>query len=262
MATPLPPQSMTGPTPDGPAPEPRKLPAGYGASWWGEGWRIFCAAPGTWIGMLLVLFVLMVLLIFVPLVGAIAEWLLMPVFWGGVMLGCHALARGERLRIAHLFDGFGGSGRFGALVIIGLVMLAANIVLALICFAIIFATVGIAGLSMVTSMPDPTQVNVDTLMALGMAFGPVILIGITGTVLIAMAAWFAPALVVLNGEEPIAAMRRSFRACTRNFPAMVVYDLIFIGLAIVAAIPLGLGWLVLAPMLVGSCYAGWRTIFG
>ena len=262
MATPLPPQSATFPTPNGPAPEPRKLPAGYGASWWGEGWRIFCAAPGIWIGMTLILVVLMVLMFFVPLIGAIAEWLLMPVFWGGIMLGCDALARGEPLRIAHLFDGFGGSGRFGALVIIGLVMLAANIVLGLICLAVMFATIGIAGLSLITSMPDPTQISFDSLVSFVMSFGLVIVIGITGTVLIAMAAWFAPALVVLNGEEPIAAMRRSFRACTRNFLAMVVYDLIFMGLGIVAAIPLGLGWLVLAPMLVGSCYAGWRTIFG
>jgi hypothetical protein len=34
-----------------------------------------------------------------------------------------------------------------------------------------------------------------------------------------------------------------------------------IGLAIVASIPFLLGWIVLGPMLVGSCYAGWRTIF-
>jgi len=148
---------MTIPTPNGPAPEPRKLPAGYGASWWGEGWRIFCAAPGIWIGMIVILLVLMFLLLLVPIIGGIAQSLLMPVFAGGIMLGCHALARGEPLRIAHLFDGFGGSGRFGALVIIGLVMLAANIVLGLICLAVIFATIGIAGLSLITSMPDPTR---------------------------------------------------------------------------------------------------------
>jgi hypothetical protein len=29
-----------------------------------------------------------------------------------------------------------------------------------------------------------------------------------------------------------------------------------------AATAVGLGWLVLGPMVVGSCYAGWRTIFG
>ena len=44
--------------------------------------------------------------------------------------------------------------------------------------------------------------------------------------------------------------------------AFTVYALVYLGLAIVASIPFGLGWLVLGPMVVGSCYAGWRTIFG
>jgi len=41
-----------------------------------------------------------------------------------------------------------------------------------------------------------------------------------------------------------------------------VYGLVYIGLAILASIPFGLGWLVLGPMLVGSCYASWRQVFG
>jgi uncharacterized membrane protein len=261
MATPMPPQSVPLMPANGPAPEPRKLPAGYGASWWGEGWRVFSAAPGTWIALVLILLVLMFLMLLVPIVGGLAQSLLMPVFGGGVMLGCHALARGEPLRIGHLFDGCGGSGRFGSLVIIGLVMLAASIVLGLICLAVIFATIGIAGLTALASLADPAQLNLNTLMSLGASFLLVMLIGVIGTSLIAMAYWFAPALVVLNGEEPLAAMRRSFRACARNIVPFLVYGLIYLGLAIVATIPLGLGWLVLAPMIAGSCYAGWRTVF-
>ena len=155
MATPMPPQSVPLTPANSPAPEPRKLPAGYGASWWGEGWRVFSAAPGTWIALVVILLVLMFLMLLVPIVGGLAQSLLMPVFGGGVMLGCHALARGEPLRIGHLFDGFGGSGRFGSLVIIGLVMLAASIVLGLICLAVIFATIGIAGLTALASLADP-----------------------------------------------------------------------------------------------------------
>ena len=67
--------------------------------------------------------------------------------------------------------------------------------------------------------------------------------------------------VVLNGEQPVAALRKSFAASWQNLGAFLLYGLIYIGLAIVATIPMGLGWLVLGPMLVGSCYAGWRTIF-
>jgi len=79
--------------------------------------------------------------------------------------------------------------------------------------------------------------------------------------LVAMAYWFAPLLVVLNGEEPIAALKKSFRACWQNLGAVTIYGLILIGLAIVAAIPLGLGFLVLVPVMAGSWYASWREMF-
>ena len=34
-----------------------------------------------------------------------------------------------------------------------------------------------------------------------------------------------------------------------------------IGLAIVASIPFGLGWILLAPVMAGSWYASWRETF-
>jgi uncharacterized membrane protein len=260
MATPPAQQAGTITTPGSRSPEPRHLSASYGASWWSEGWRVFAASPWVWMGLVLILLVLMFLLVLVPLLGGIAQALLMPVFSGGVMLGCNALARGEPLRIGHLFDGF-AAGRFGPLVIVGLVMLAAGIVLGLIVAAVVFASIGIAGLAALSALTDPTQIDVSTLMSFGLSLLLVFLIALVGASLIAMAYWFAPALVVLQGEEPVTAMRRSFAACWRNIGAFLVYGLIYIGLAIVATIPFGLGWLVLAPMIAGSCYAGWRTVF-
>ena len=91
---------------EGPAPPPRLLPAGAGAAWWGESWRIFCAAPLPWLGILVVFVVISIAFSFVPIVGHAIYVVLTPVFAGGVMLGCHALARGERLTVGHLFEGF------------------------------------------------------------------------------------------------------------------------------------------------------------
>jgi uncharacterized membrane protein len=61
--------------------------------------------------------------------------------------------------------------------------------------------------------------------------------------------------------EPGAALKASFEGCLANLGPFLVYSLVFIGLAILASIPLGLGWLVLGPMIAGSCYASWRRIF-
>ena len=91
------------------APEPRRLPAGDGIAWWGESWRIFCAAPSTWLGILALFVILSIALVLVPIVGSLIHTVLTPVFAGGAMLGCHALARGEPLRVGHLFEGFQGN---------------------------------------------------------------------------------------------------------------------------------------------------------
>ena len=70
---------------EGPAPPPRKLAAGEGASWWGESWRIFCAAPGIWVGIVVIFTVISIALAFVPIIGSFVQTVLAPVFAGGLM---------------------------------------------------------------------------------------------------------------------------------------------------------------------------------
>jgi uncharacterized membrane protein len=208
---------------------------------------------------MLILLVLMFLLVLVPFVGGIAQTLLLPVFAGGVMLGCHALARGEPLRVGHLFEGFQGN-RFAPLCVLGLLWLAMIFVVAIVMVATIFLTLGASGLAAIMDF-GAAGLDYSALASAGISLVVVGLIALALTLLVAMAYWFAPALVVLNGETPFAALRKSFAASMQNIGAFLLYGIIYIGLAIVASIPMGLGWLVLGPMVVGSCYAGWRTIF-
>jgi len=42
---------------------------------------------------------------------------------------------------------------------------------------------------------------------------------------------------------------------------MLVYSVLGLAFAIVASIPFGLGWLVLAPVFAGSFYASYKDIF-
>jgi len=258
---PPPPATASSTSAEGPAQPPRALAAGAGAAWWAESWRIFCAAPWVWIAILVVFCVLSIALVLIPVVGSLAHTVLTPVFAGGVMLGCHALAQGRPLTIGHLFEGF-QSGRLAPLAVLGLLWLGILFVIAVVMVATVFLTLGASGLAALIDYSDASQVDFAALASAGAAIGIVGLIALTVTLLAAMAYWFAPALVVLNGEPPLAALQKSFAASSRNIGAFLLYGLIFIGLAIVASIPLGLGWLVLGPMLAGSCYAGWRTIFG
>ncbi|MDR3222026.1 MAG: hypothetical protein LBU46_08510, partial [Candidatus Accumulibacter sp.] len=76
-----------------------------------------------------------------------------------------------------------------------------------------------------------------------------------------MSAWFAPALVALYDLAAFEAMKLSFRGCMRNLLPFLIYGLAFIVLAVLASLPLLLGWLLLMPSMVCSVYASYRDIF-
>ena len=78
---------------------------------------------------------------------------------------------------------------------------------------------------------------------------------------LAMAVWFAPALVVFRNVAPLEAMKASFFACLKNIVPFLVYGVILFVLCIVAMIPFGLGMLVMMPVMMGSVYASYVEIF-
>jgi uncharacterized membrane protein len=240
--------------------QPRSLDAGRGAAWWGEGWRVFTAAPALWIGMVVVIVLIAIALNFIPIVGSVAQALLWPVFTGGILLGCHALAQGKPLEFAHLFAGF-QDGRAGPLLILGLVAFVVSLAFALVIMMLVFGAMGFSGMTGLMT-GDPTVAMGSALAGMGIAALLAVPIALIGYGLFLMAWWFAPALVTLNRADALAALKVSFDASWKNLGALFVFGLIFIGLAIVASIPFGLGWLVLLPVMFGGLYASWREVFG
>jgi len=98
-------------------------------------------------------------------------------------------------------------------------------------------------------------------MALAPIFLIVVLVALALMLPLIMAIWFAPAIVVFHDVQSMAAMKASFAGSLRNFVPFLVYGVVGLGLAIVAAIPLGLGFLVYGPMLWATVYTGYRDIY-
>lgn len=239
-------------------PEPRIVDGGRGASWWSEGWRLFTPAVGVWILTMLILIALHVVGTLVPVVGSVALQVLFPVFTGGLMLGCRALDRGNPLTLGHLFAGF--SQRTSPLIIVGLIYTGLALLITLIVGAMMVAIFGVAILGMLTGAVEPSQTgvalgNVVVAVLLGILFFLLLLLPLI------MAVWFAPALVMLGGLSPVAALKTSFLGCLRNVIPFLVYGAIGIVLAIVASIPFALGWFALGPVTVASIYASYCDIF-
>ncbi len=230
----------------------RSVPAGNGAAWLVDAWSLFMRAPGTWIGVFLLAFVLSVAISLVPLVGTIAVNVLMPVVFAGLALGCRSLEQGDGLNVNHLFAGFGD--KTGSLVAVGLLYLIAVIVvvIAMVVVGLVFG--GIAGLSGAYSGKAGVGLGALTIVL-------ILLVGMLVTMPVLMGIWFAPVLVMFHNRTPMEAIKESFTASLRNILPFLFYSFLGIVLAIVATIPFALGWLVLMPVAFISMYTSYKDIF-
>jgi hypothetical protein len=228
----------------------RAVGAGQGWAWIADGFGLFKKAPGIWIALVVVLIVIMVVLRLIPFVGAAAAVLLMPALTGGLMLGCEAQQQGGTLELRHLFEGF--KEHTGNLIALG----ALNIVALIIVLIPVFVIVGV-GAAVGVMQGDATGA-----VAMGGSFMLAMLVFLALIVPVAMALWFAPALVVLRGLAPVAAIRESFVGCLKNIIPFLIYGVVMLVLSVLATVPILLGWLVLGPVAIASIYTAYRDIFG
>ncbi len=76
-----------------------------------------------------------------------------------------------------------------------------------------------------------------------------------------MALWLAPALIVLDGAGPLQALKLSLLATVRNILPWLLLSLLAFVLCIVAVIPIGLGLLAALPTLACAAYLASRDLF-
>lgn len=233
--------------------EPQRLQAIQGWQWITRGYVLFMKAPLLWIVLLLICFVAAAGLSAVPVVGEPLASLLLPVVLAGLMAGCRALERGEELELAHLFSGF--QQRTAQLVTLGGIALVGQFLI----FGAMMMVGGAALIGILTSgqpVQDPEIIR-QAMTGAGLA----VLLGITLFSALLMAMQFAPMLVYFNNIAPVDAMKLSLRAFLVNVGPMLVYGAIFMLLAILASIPMMLGWLVLLPVVFTSIYTCYCDIF-
>jgi len=233
--------------------EPQRLQTRQGWEWIKQGYALFMKAPLLWIVFLLIFFVAAVALSNVPVVGDPLVSLLMPVMLAGLMTGCRALEQGEELELMHFFSGF--KQHTSQLVTLGGITLVAQ-------FLILGTMMLVGGGALVSLMmsgqPDPDP-NVLMAAVSGALFA--VLLGVVLFSMLMMAMQYAPMLVFFNNATPVEAMKLSLRAFTHNVGPMLVYVLTFSFLAILASLPVFLGWLVLMPLVFTSLYSSYCGIF-
>lgn len=227
--------------------EPNKLSFGDGWGWISEGYSLFRMQPGIWVGTFVVFFIINMVLSILPIIQ-IAANLLLPVFSAGFMIGAYKLYSGDSFEFGDLFAGF--KHKTGQLLVVGLLYVVGIIVISVAMVGMVAATVGMSAMNdMAGGAPGPM-------------FLIAMLIGFSLIMVLMMAYWFAPALVVFNEDiGAIQAMQMSFTACLRNIMPFLLYGIAGLVLGLLAMIPFGLGLLIWGPIFIASMFAAYRQIF-
>lgn len=230
----------------------RSVAVANGWMWITDAWELLKGQKGVWIGLILIFVGIIFVLSFIPFIGPLALNLISPILIGGIMLGCEAVRKGELMTVGHLFAGFSkNAGRLagvGAFIILGYIAI----------LAILAAIFGIAIMGMFTGGMNN---NPAAIAAMGVNIALAVLVMLALSIPLYMAVWFSYPLIVLNDFTVGQALKTSFFVCLKNFMPFLIYGIAAFLLAIVASIPVFLGWLLLGPVLLASIYTGYRDIY-
>lgn len=223
----------------------RVVEPGAGFDWLRQGWVLFGAYPGRWLGQSLLCLSVLGLAASLPGLGVGLALCALPFCCVGMLAACQRAARGEAPRLDDLLTSW--RARRAALMRLGLGFCLGGALLALPHAWRVAAAPAAFGLA-----------------ELGRWLGGFLLDALLVVVLslpLAMAFCFAPALVAFQRMAPWAALKASGAACLKNWRAFLVCGGLLAMLACVAVLSLGLGFLVLIPVACGALHAAYRDIF-
>lgn len=227
----------------------RMVGAGAAFDWLRLGWGTFMVNPGLWVAAAVLLVVGCLALMAVWLAGPLLAGLLAPVIAGGLLAMSRKAAVDGAFGLPDLGAGF--TTQTTPLILLGGIFLAATVAIKLVVFLLFSG-------SMASGQMMPG------ISGIGVLLGGSLLAMLLSSVLViplSMAMWFAPALVLFNRMAPLDACKASLNACLKNILPFLVLGLIVFVLAFFAALPVGLGFLVLIPVLAGTAYASYQDVF-
>ncbi|CBL46505.1 Hypothetical protein HDN1F_29220 [gamma proteobacterium HdN1] len=221
--------------------EPRSVRFSAGADWITTAWRLFKSAPGIWILITLITVACLMVASLIPF----GSNLIVPLFMAGIYGAAQRAYVGEAITVNDLFAGFRRQA---------LQLLLLGVASTLIAFLLL---AGMLGIFFYLSALSTGATE-------GGAFLPQILFGlvlITAAFALTMATLYAPQLIYFEKMPILQAFKYSFLACWRNIASLTMFGILTILMFILTLITLGLGLLVVIPLLWIALYVSYYDIF-
>lgn len=238
----------------------RDVPVGRAVAWLGEGARLLGTRPAVFLAIALLSHVVDALLDQAGVFGYVARMVIAPALLGGFVFAIHEQVAGRGARVEHLLRGL--QERPLPLLQVGLALLAAGAVVALLGVMLVNSEIVLFGSAPGSPAPEPgTTVGLAVLVVLSV---PIVVGALVVTA-------FAPARIMLDGRAAWDAMPDGIAAVRASPGAVLLFAVAITLAAIVAALLLMVPHVggVLSPIAavlvsaVSTCgtYAAYRDLF-
>ena len=224
------------------------VPARTGITWIKLGFKTFLQQPLAMSGLFFMFMALLSIASLLPFIGAVVALALLPAATLGLMAATQEAAKGKFPMPSILISAFrAGKQRLRAMLTLG-ALYAAGFLAIMAVVSLIdggqFATLYLVGGKITEELVMQTDFQVAMWVTLALYLP------------LSLAFWHAPALVHWYGMAPVKSLFFSFMACYKNFSALTVFGLVWMGIFILAILAVN----VLAALLGSPAFAS-VTIF-
>lgn len=253
----------------------RKVAAGQGWRWIADGWAVMRARLGLSLGVVWLMYVLLFVVSWLPLIGSAVTPFLTPFLAGGVYV---VFARIKEILNRRTIEPLAGEQPIGFDLMFRVFsrpevrkpLLGLGLISILFSLSLLFALAGfvmsqLAGIDHAV-LTDPTatdQARLEFLMPYLLSSKAMLLwLGVmVVAVLYSMAMFFAVPLIVLRGHALSDALKASFAAVSANWLPFLLYALIWMLLLFTVPLTFMLSLVVLAPLMLASVFAAFEDIW-
>lgn len=228
----------------------RAVAAARGWVWFVEGWRLFVRHALVWVLIGLIFVFLMFASFLIPVVGQLVFVLISPMLGAGMLHAARESDAGRVPQVAHLWEGLRHATVRNRLLVLAAVALLGVLTTSLLA-ALLLREV-------MLGMADPAA---GTMPRVDAGFWVRFAIVLTPQLIAAMGLAYAVPLVMFRDVAVGAALASSLAAGVRNIVPLLVFGLPYAAVAVLASIPLGVGWLLLLPASVGMLYCSYKDLY-
>ncbi|MEE9423440.1 MAG: BPSS1780 family membrane protein [Methylococcales bacterium] len=236
--------------------QPKRAQTGA-LAWYRLGWQWFTTNPMTWVLLIVAYFAILMALQLLPVFGSLIGAVLWPGLSAGLLYASKKSSEGTVIRVTDLFSALLYSNNRSGLLNLGMISLAVALVSGLAIYSI-----GGEELMSALNQSNPSNMS-DESIALMEAQLPMLLsIMLVISAITAVFFMYAVPLVAFKGVPAFAAIKASISTSLINFIPLWLFGSLYLIFAMLASLPMMLGFLILMPVTICAWYASYLDIFG